>query len=312
MTEMHINVRKIRNSSVPTWLGLVCGSWFGLAWGALISLPVGVGFGVAAGSILGGFVAVPLWGTFWGLVGLGRQRHDALGQLGIRLLPDDDEVTQRVHAMAGRLGLKARPWVGIMPYTNAYAIGSDPNNALVVIGGPLLDTLSKAEIDAIIGHELGHVANNDMRRMGLARSFQNALVWYLGFSNTLQRFGRWSLTWLSELYMLRLSRNREYWADAIGAALTSKEAMISALERLHQMPDLSSFERQNARLMFRGRTSALLSTHPTLEERRAALQQETHLPRIPVTQASQPPAQATAKTLPKAEDIAYAKSKVRT
>lgn len=307
MTEVRINMGKIRNSSVPTWLGLVFGSWFGLAWGALISLPVGVGFGVAAGSILGGFAIVPLWGTLWGLVGLGMQRQDALGQLGIRLLPEDDEVTRRVHTMAGRLGLTTRPWVGIMPYNNAYAIGSSPSNALVVIGGPLLDTLSKVEVDAIIGHELGHVANNDMRRMGLARSFQNALVWYLGFSNTLQRFGRWSLTWMSELYMLRLSRNREYWADAIGAALTSKEAMISALERLHGMPDLSSFERKNARLMFRGRTSALLSTHPTLNERRRALEKETYLRKIPVMEIDVDPPMEAAKELPKAEDIAYAK-----
>ncbi|MFZ2753231.1 MAG: M48 family metalloprotease, partial [Lysobacteraceae bacterium] len=69
-------------------------------------------------------------------------------------------------------------------------------------------------------HELGHIANNDMRRMTMARSFQNSLVWYLGWSRTVQGFGRWFLTWGSELLVLGLSRKREYWADAIGAALT--------------------------------------------------------------------------------------------
>ncbi|WP_281069970.1 M48 family metalloprotease [Rhizobium leguminosarum] len=106
-------------------------------------------------------------------------------------------LAQRVYALAAQLGLKTRPWVAVMPHNNAYAIGASADNALVVIGQPLIDSLSEDEVDAIIGHELGHVANNDMRRMGLARSFQNSLVWYLGFSDTLQRWGRWLLTWLS-------------------------------------------------------------------------------------------------------------------
>lgn len=308
MTEVRINYRRIRNSSFPTWLGLVFGSWFGLVWGTLISLPVGIGFGVAAGTIFGGFLVVPLWGTFWGLLGLGWQRANAIIDHGIRVLPEDDELTQRVHAMAGRLGLKARPWVGVMPHKNAYAIGSNPANALVVIGWPLQHMLTEDEVDAIIGHELGHIANNDMRRMGLARSFQNALVWYLGFSQTLQRWGRWLLTWMSELFVLRLSRKREYWADAIGAALTSKEQMISALEKLHAVKELEPFERTNARLMFRGLAGhSWFSTHPTMMQRRAALEKETYLRRIPVIRAESPAPLEAPATLPKAEDIAYAR-----
>lgn len=189
----------------------------------------------------------------------------------------------------------------------AYAIGANANNAMVVIGQPLLDTLTVAEVDAIIGHELGHVANNDMRRMGFARSFQNALVWYLGFSRTLQQWGRWILTWLSELYVLRLSRKREYWADAIGAALTSKSDMIAALEKIHKGPPLDGFERRNARLMFRGISGSLFSTHPTLDERRRALDLEVYLRRIPVLEVGELPLGASPQKLPKAEDIAYAK-----
>lgn len=303
-----INLRRLKNSSVPTWLGLVLGSWFGLIWGSLLSAPLGIGFGVAAASGLGGFVAVPLWGTVWGLVGLGRQREIAVRRHGIRLLGDGDPLTQRVAALAAKLGLKTRPWVGVMPHNNAYAIGSNANNALVVVGQPLIDTLTEAEVDAVIGHELGHVANNDMRRMGLARSFQNSLVWYLGFSGTLQRWARWILTWMSEFFVLGLSRKREYWADAIGAALTGKEHMIAALERLHQAPALSGFERDHARLMFRGfAKGSLWSTHPTLEQRRAALQGEIYLKRIPVLQAKALPEAPTALNVPNVEDIAYAK-----
>jgi hypothetical protein len=179
MTEPIVKAWKIRSSSVPTWLGLILGSWFGLIWGSILPAPIGVGFGVAAGSLLGGFLAVPIWGTFWGLIGLGGQRNGAVRRHGITLLKEDDPLSQRVYVLAAKLGLPHRPWVGTMPHNNAYAIGSGPHNALVVIGQPLLNKLTDAEVDAIIGHELGHVANNDMRRMGLAYSFQNALVWYL-------------------------------------------------------------------------------------------------------------------------------------
>ena len=307
MTEIKINYRKLKNSSMPTWLGLVIGSWIGLAWGSLISAPVGIGFGVAAGSVFGGFLAVPLWGTFWGLVGLGGQRKGAVRRHGIKLLNEDDPLAQRVYSLAARLGLKTRPWVGVMPHNNAYAIGANAANALVVIGQPLIDSLTEAEVDAIIGHELGHIANNDMRRMGLARSFQNSLVWYLGFSKTLQSGGRWLLTWFSELSVLNLSRRREYWADAIGAALTNKEHMISALEKLHNGPELSAFEREHARLMFRGRTGSLFSTHPTLKERRAALQSERFLKRIPLSRKKTATLAPPTTLPPKAEDIAYIK-----
>lgn len=308
MTEPIIKPWQIRSSSVPTWFGLILGSWFGLIWGSILSAPIGVGFGVAAGSLLGGFLAVPIWGTFWGLIGLSGQRNGAVRRHGITLLKEDDPLSQRVYVLAAKLGLAHRPWVGTMSHNNAYAIGSGPHNALVVIGQPLLNNLTVVEVDAIVGHELGHVANNDMRRMGLAYSFQNALVWYLGFSNTLQRWARWLLTWLSELFVLGLSRRREYWADAIGAVLTSKADMMSALEKLHASPDLSSFERQHARLMFRGRTGgSLFSTHPTLQQRLWALEGERYTRRIPllapVKQDTQPPV-----ALPKAEDIAYAKT----
>lgn len=300
-------VRSIWHSSVPTWIGLVLGSWFGLAWGSLISAPVGVGFGVAAGSAMGGFLAVPLWGTFWGLVGLGRQRAKALSTHGTTQLAEGDPLAQRVYALASRLGMTTKPWVAVMPHNNAYAIGSGPTSALVVIGQPLIDSLTDSELDAIIGHELGHIVNNDMRRMGLARSFQNSLVWYLGFSRTLQRFGCWLLTWMSELYILRLSRKREYWADAFGAALTSKDDMIRALEKLHAGPELSVFEKRYSRLMVRGFASgSLLSTHPTLEERKDALQSERYLKRV--ARPVQTAAELTALMgMPTVEEIAYIK-----
>lgn len=308
MTEPVIESRLMKSSSVPTWLGLVLGSWFGLLWGSLLSAPFVIGLGVAAASLLGGILLVPLWATFWGLIALGWQRENAARLHDITLLKEEDPLTQRVYVLAAKLGLTHRPWVGVMVHNNAYAIGSGPHNALVVIGQPLLDNLTDAEVDAIIGHELGHIANNDMRRMGLAYSFQNSLVWYFWFSRTLQRWACWLVTWLSELFVLGLSRRREYWADAIGAVLTSKADMMSALEKLHAKPDLTSFEREHARLMFRGRAGgSLFSTHPTLQQRLGALEDGTYMRWIPLRQAPQQALRPTTD-LPKVEDIAYLKS----
>lgn len=308
MAEVNTGTQTLKHGTLPTWLGLVAGSWVGLIWGSLISAPLGIGIGVAAGSAFGGFLAVPLWGTVWGLIGLGKQRENAVREHGITLLKDDNPLAQRVYALSARLGLSTRPWVGVMSHNNAYAIGSSADNALVVIGQPLLDALSEDEVDAIIGHELGHIANNDMRRMGLAHSFQNALVWYLGFSEKAQRWARWALTWVSELYVLRLSRKREYWADAFGAALTSKEHMIAALEKLHNGPDLSEFEHRQARLMFRGiAKGSLLSTHPTLQERKLALESRKYLRLVFTLPEGALPRPVLSKASFKVEDVSYLK-----
>ncbi|SOC89920.1 heat shock protein HtpX [Ensifer adhaerens] len=309
----------LRHSTVPTWFSLVFGSWVALLWGCIVSSPVGGSFIVATGGLFGGliylstlfvgFFAVPIWGTLWGFIGLGAQRGSAVRNHGITLVQETDPLAQRVHALAWNLGLPVKPWVGIMPHNNAYAIGSSPRDALVVVGQPLLEGLTEDEVNAIIGHELGHVVNNDMRRMGFARSFQNSLVWYLGFSRTLQGWGRWFLSWLSELFVLGLSRNREYWADAIGAILTSKEAMISALEKLHNEPPMSSFERQNARLMFRGIASgSMFSTHPTLAQRRQALQNETYIRRLGALRGAITPMLSPQKLVPVSNETGMAKA----
>ena len=313
-----LDYRRLKNGTALTWLGLVVGSWASLLWAGAVSLPIGVGAGVLAGTALGGFLAVPVWGTVFGRLGMSRARDSAARAKGIDVLGPEDPLTQRVYALCDRLGMSARPWVAVMDPCNAYAIGSRADKALVVIGRPLLDHMTQDEVDAVISHELGHIANNDMRRMAFCRSFQNALTWYLGFSNTLQKGARYVLSWVSELMILRLSRKREYWADAIGAALTSKEAMVSALEKIHGLADgFTDHERANLRLMFRGRTTAaIFSTHPTLEQRCSALHAQTYLARLPhlsrkIDRLDLPaPDQLPSQPMPDitAAEIAYAQS----
>lgn len=309
-----IDYKKLQNSTFSTWAGLVGGSWLGLMWSGLLTLPVGVGALIWGGSAFGGFIAVPLWGTVWGLAGLSRARESGAKANGVTLLGPDHPLTQITHRLCDRLGMEAKPWVGTMAEANAYAIGSKPEKSLVVIGTPLLDRLEPMELAAIIGHELGHIANNDMRRMGFARSFQNALVWFM-MAERFKEFARWVLTWGSELAVLRLSRKREYWADAIGAALTTKEAMIGALEKIHATDEeLAYFERQHARIMFRGFAgTSMLSTHPTCDERVAAVRAEVYLQRLPVLKRDGFPSPTTetpalssrAPVSPAASDLAY-------
>jgi heat shock protein HtpX len=119
-----------------------------------------------------------------------------------------------------------------------------------------------------------------MKRMMLMRTFQNATVWFM-FAQGFKQFVRWVICWGAELYILAFSRKREYWADAIGAALTSKEAMIGALKKLAEAPPLTDAENTHARFMVRGRISSAFSTHPSFEERIVALQHETYLRQLP-------------------------------
>jgi hypothetical protein len=94
-----------------------------------------------------------------------------------------------------------------------------------------MDELSDGQMDALLAHELGHIATGDMARMIYARSFQASLVWWMLFS-PLKALGRWMFLTLGEMMVLGLSRSREYYADAFGAAVAGKENMISLLEAL--------------------------------------------------------------------------------
>jgi heat shock protein HtpX len=222
---------------------------------------------------------VPLWGTIFGFLGMSAARESTLRDMGFQPCEATHPLNDAAEDFARALAIPV-PRLGTINAHNAFAMGSDPANATVAMGVPLMKMLSEEETLAVLGHEMGHVVSGDMRRMMLMRTFQNATVWYMVLQCAKQLV-RWVICWGAELYILGFSRKREYWADAVGAALTSKEAMIGALRKLDTAPPLTANENTHARFMFRGRTANLFSTHPTMGERIKALKQETYLRRLP-------------------------------
>lgn len=218
---------------------------------------------------------VPLWALFGGQEFAMRSSGkggSALRKLGVVLIPDTHSIAQVTIQMSERLGLPKTPWIGYYEdeSINAFAMGTSPYNALVAVTRGAVEKLSKEQLRAVIGHELGHIACNDMQRMTYCRGVQQSLVFFLLFTR-LRRIALWLFTPFSQLSILRFSRQREFTADAIGARLTTPDAMIGVLERLEE-EKAAKVPIGYANVMFSaGFDQRWLSTHPPLEARIAAL-----------------------------------------
>jgi heat shock protein HtpX len=237
----------------------------------------------AAAPLMMGFLVVPMFGLTMGYIGLSRACDRVISGTATQVLPYDHPVARAVSHLAGQLQLPAVPRVGIYPDSdiNAFAAGSGPKNAVVSFSQGLLDRCTAREILAIAAHELAHVANNDMRRMQYAWSFQNALTWYMMVERA-RTFARWFVSTIGEMMIYKLSRNREYWADATAAALVGKEAMIEALRKLESDPvEPPASKLAYARLMIRSNPKELFATHPTIANRISALENQTYVNRLP-------------------------------
>ncbi|WP_296281659.1 protease HtpX [uncultured Acinetobacter sp.] len=210
---------------------------------------------------------------------------------------------QEVAQLSQRAGIKM-PDVGIFPsyQSNAFATGWNKNDALVSVSTGLLERMNKDELRAVLAHEIGHVANGDMVTLSLIQGVVNAFVMFFArvVGDFIDRnvFGRedgeapglayFAITMvldivfgiLASAIVMWFSRHREYRADEAGAQLASKEAMISALLRLQaesEMPDQMPKE-MKAFAIAEGQEqgfslAALFHTHPSIEQRVAALRQ---------------------------------------
>ncbi len=205
---------------------------------------------------------------------------------------------ETVESLAREAGI-GMPEVGIFPSqaANAFATGWNRNAALVAVSDGMLARFNEDEIRAVLGHEIGHVANGDMVTLTLIQGVVNTFVMFLAriIGHTIDRvvfktergfgIGFYIVTFVAELLLGFLasmivcwfSRRREYRADEAGASLTRPRHMIAALERLRQeqglpqdLPgELTAFGISE---QVKDGLKALLRTHPPLEDRIQALQ----------------------------------------
>ncbi|HWR95850.1 MAG TPA: protease HtpX [Arenimonas sp.] len=202
-----------------------------------------------------------------------------------------------VRRQADKAGIKM-PEVGIYdaPEINAFATGPSRNNSLVAVSTGLLRSMSRDEAEAVLGHEVSHVANGDMVTMALLQGVMNTFVIVLsrvvgrvvdslifGNRDSGPGFGYFIIVFVLDMVFglfasfitAWFSRQREFRADSGGAALAGKEKMIAALQRLAQNHGQSSLPTQIAAFGISGGLKsgigALMMTHPPLEVRIQAL-----------------------------------------
>jgi len=202
-----------------------------------------------------------------------------------------------VQRQAGAAGIRP-PEVALYEAAepNAFATGARRNSALVAVSTGLLANMSRDEVEAVLAHEVSHVANGDMVTMTLLQGVLNTFVIFLsrviGFLVDRVVFkndrghgpGFWItsivaqilLGILASMVVMAFSRYREFRADAGGAKLAGRAKMVAALQRLRRMQGPSQLPDSVAAFGIRGGGGSglkrLLMSHPPLEERIAALQ----------------------------------------
>jgi heat shock protein HtpX len=181
------------------------------------------------------------------------------------------------------------------PDINAFATGWNRNDSLVAVSTGLLQNMTQDEAEAVLGHEVSHVANGDMVTLTLIQGVLNTFVIFLsrvvGFvvDRVLLKnergtgIGYWVTTIIAEIVLgivaaiivAWFSRQREYRADAGGASLAGREKMIAALERLKLNQEQSQLPAQMSAFGISGGGGfmRLMMSHPPLDERIAALRE---------------------------------------
>jgi heat shock protein HtpX len=237
------------------------------------------------------------------LISLVMSKGMAKRSMGVQVIehpstPFEQWLMETVARQAEASGIKM-PEVGLFdsPDPNAFATGWNRNDALVAVSTGLLQHMSKEEVEAVIGHEVSHVANGDMVTLTLIQGVVNTFVVFLStvIGHVIDRVvfkteeghgpayfivsivAQILLSVLATIVVMWFSRYREFRADAGGARLTSNTNMAAALRRLqmvHEPKDLPSGE--FAAFGINGGIGEgikrLFMSHPPLEERIAALE----------------------------------------
>ncbi len=204
--------------------------------------------------------------------------------------------TVKRHANGAGIGM---PQVAVFdsPDPNAFATGARRNNALVAVSSGLLSSMKKEEVDAVLAHEVSHIANGDMITLALIQGVVNTFVIFLArvighvvdrvvFKNE-RGYGigyfivvivaQIVLGILASVIVFWFSRRREFRADAGSARLAGRDNMIAALESLKRGSEPAQLPEKIAAFGIsggeKGGIKRLFMTHPPLSERIAALKQ---------------------------------------
>jgi len=255
------------------------------------------------GQNLTGLLIVSAFFGFGGaFISLAISKWMAKRSMGVRVITapanqDEQWLVNTVKAQAQQAGI-GMPEVGIFdsPQPNAFATGARRDAALVAVSTGLLRNMRRNEVEAVLGHEVAHVANGDMVTLTLIQGVVNTFVFFLsrvigdlvdkailrnergrgiGYFVTVMA-AQFVLGILASMIVMWFSRKREFRADQGGARAAGTGNMIAALERLKAASN-APLPAQMAAFGVQGGAGAglkrLFMSHPPLEERIAALQE---------------------------------------
>ena len=236
------------------------------------------------------------------IISLMMSKSMAKRSMGVHVIDQPSNQTERwlmetVYRQADRVGI-GRPEVGIFesPQPNAFATGANRNDALVAVSTGLLNSMNQDEVEAVLGHEVSHVANGDMVTMALIQGVVNTFVMFLStvIGHVVDRvvfkterghgpayyvvsiLAQVVLSVLATIIVMWFSRQREFRADQGGAELAGRHKMIASLRRLQQTKEPEDLPDQMAAFGISGGIGhglkALFLSHPPLEQRIAALE----------------------------------------
>jgi len=233
------------------------------------------------------------------VISLAMSKWSAKRAMGVHVIERPQNQTEQwlidiVARQARQAGI-GMPEVGIFqtPESNAFATGMSKNSALVAVSTGLLQNMNADEIEAVVGHEISHVANGDMVTMALMQGVVNTFIYFFatiighlvdrvvfkterGYGPAYyitQMAAQVVLGILASMLVMWFSRYREFKADAGGANLAGREKMIGALRALQRGHEAEDLPGQLAAFGINGGgVSKLFMSHPPLEERIAALQ----------------------------------------
>jgi len=253
-----------------------------------------------------------IWGMAGAFISLLISRFMAKWMMGVQIIdpetrdPSMRALVQLIYSLAKKAGLPAMPEVGIYdsPEVNAFATGPSKSRSLVAVSSGLLNKMNPDELEAVLGHEITHVANGDMVTMTLLQGVINAFVMFFArvvafaISRALGRrddesaestspflyqmtvFGLEIVFMiLGSIVVASFSRYREFRADAGGARLAGPQKMIQALQALKRTVEIQdpSHEQQAFQALKISSQSSfmkLFSSHPPLDDRIARLKEK--------------------------------------